>query len=362
MFRPPRPPCRAGSRSSRRPTGSPRAWRRAAPARATSRAMAAWTRPTSFASPSMASDRITAGTPSASAARAAASSDSARRGDHPHLVPREIGIGRQRRVLARSASSAASPLRQRRSAAPRSCRSASARFTPVRAPSAPTPPPPDRPPARPRRPALTTRAGCAAARQPPALDPAHLLADRVHRRDRRARGEQRPVQRRLVLERHPLGRRRQQRRPPAADQRHDEVVLPSAPRTAPNSAARRRQPCRVGNRVRRLHHPRCPAGRGIAVARDDHALDSGPPTAARRPRAICAAPLPAPITTVRPFGRAGRAAASAAFGSAARTAASKRRVRKAVSAGSVMPRAMCPTAGSPRATDRRARGCAGASP
>ncbi len=110
------------------------------------------------------------------------------------------------------------------------------------------------------------------AGEPAALHPAHLLADRVHRRDRRARCEKRPVQRRLVLEPEPVRRRRQERRAPAADERHDEVV-PGEPCDGGQKRPGRRHAGRVGHGMRGLEDAEMPAGRGIAVARDDDALD-----------------------------------------------------------------------------------------
>ncbi|MGZ2423922.1 hypothetical protein ACVIRM_002884 [Rhizobium laguerreae] len=55
---------------------------------------------------------------------------------------------------------------------------------------------------------------------------------------------------------------------------------------------------------------------------------SGPSQTLSSARAICAAPLPAPITTVLPFGLSGRRALMPVSGSAARTAASNRPFRK----------------------------------
>ncbi|MCY1241428.1 hypothetical protein D9M72_543260 [compost metagenome] len=68
--------------------------------------------------------------------------------------------------------------------------------------------------------------------------------------------------------------------------------------------------------------------------------ESGPPQWRSKAAAICAAPLPAPTTTVRPFGRSGRLAAITFSGSAAATAEVNRVSRKrrgSVMAGICLP-------------------------
>ena len=57
--------------------------------------------------------------------------------------------------------------------------------------------------------------------------------------------------------------------------------------------------------MRRLDDLDALAGRAIAVARDDQP-SIGPSQAFSKAAAICAEPLPAPMTIVRPFGFAGR--------------------------------------------------------
>ena len=76
VLRPPRPGARRRVTVVSPPDSSTTGRGKGRSRSAISRAIAAWTRPTSRASPSMASERITAGTPSAAAHAAAASSES----------------------------------------------------------------------------------------------------------------------------------------------------------------------------------------------------------------------------------------------------------------------------------------------
>jgi hypothetical protein len=139
--------------------------------------------------------------------------------------------------------------------------------------------------------------------EPAALDARDMLAHRVHRRDRRAGGEQRLVDGDLVGKRQVPRRRRQQRRAAAADQRDDEVVLGQATRRRSSQLRRpSRSPAVVRHRMRSLEDLDALAWRRVAVARDDHAPRAVRPRLFRKHAAICAEPLPAPITIVRPLG------------------------------------------------------------
>ena len=165
---------------------------------ATSRAIAAWTRPTSRASPSMASDRIAAGQP---------------RGPRRRLRRLERDRGRGDDVRPRRGRRPGRPGRGRRSRRRARCVEHRRRQVEPVAAHAPRAPPPGRPGrARSgrRRRARGRRRGCRrrsarrrapgarrAASRPP-LMPRDVLAQRVHLGDRRARGEQRPVDRDLV--------------------------------------------------------------------------------------------------------------------------------------------------------------------
>ena len=105
-----------------------------------------------------------------------------------------------------------------------------------------------------------------------------MLAHRVHCRDRRAGGEQGPVDRDLVVQRHTVRRRGKQRRPAARDQRDDEVVLREA-RHGFEQPFRCGEPCLVGDGMRRFQHRDAFAWCGIAVARHHHAFQRSIPGA-----------------------------------------------------------------------------------
>ena len=82
--------------------------------------------------------------------------------------------------------------------------------------------------------------------QPAALDGRDMLADRVHRRDRRAGGKQRLVDGDLVGERQAWRRRGQQRRAAAGDQRNDQIVGGQARKPSPAAASTPSRPAASG--------------------------------------------------------------------------------------------------------------------
>ena len=122
-------PCRAGSPSSRRPTGSRRAAQRAGRARPP---RARWRHgPAPRRAPRPRSRRTGSprGTPSASATRRRRLQRQPGRGDHPHLMPREDRIARQRRQPLLAGEPAPPPAAAGRSARPSTSARASARVT-----------------------------------------------------------------------------------------------------------------------------------------------------------------------------------------------------------------------------------------
>ena len=130
---------------------------------------------------------------------------------------------------------------------------------------------------------LTTRAGWRRGREPAALDRREVLAHDVHLADVGARGEQRAVDRLLVLEASapaPAGQAAPRRRPRSG--------------RAPDRPARRRaassriraggvQAGGIGHRMRRLDDLDPRAGGAVAVAGHDQALERARPCGARPP-------------------------------------------------------------------------------
>ena len=188
---------------------------------------------------------------------------------------------------------------------------------------------------------LTTRAGCAAAaRRPP------LIAERCLRTaficvDVGARGEQRAVDRLLVLEREPGGRQREQRRGAARDQAQHQVALARLPGIVEH-AARGGAARGVRHRMRRLDHLDPGARHGVAVAGDHEAFERARPVpldrARHRRRGLAGAE--------HDGAAGGRRAADAARGS--RPAAPLRSRRPAARAGRIEARPTFRTSGDGR--------------
>ena len=108
-----------------------------------------------------------------------------------------------------------------------------------------------------------------------ALHPAQVLADDVHRADRRAGGEERVVDRLLLGEGDGAGGLDEQRRAAAGDQRQDGVAVAEAgdevehPRGGGEAAG-------VGDRVRGLGDLDAAGRAAVAVAGEDEALAGAP--------------------------------------------------------------------------------------
>ena len=117
---------------------------------------------------------------------------------------------------------------------------------------------------------LTTRAGCAAAAA--ALDCRQVLPDRVHLGDVGARGEQRAVDRLLVLERKAFRRQREQCRRAARDQAQHQVVRARALRVLQDPSGGGAAGS-VRHRMRRLDHLDPGARHGVAVAGHHEAFE-----------------------------------------------------------------------------------------
>ena len=106
-------------------------------------------------------------------------------------------------------------------------------------------------------------------RQPPALDLRDMFAQRVHRRDRRARGQQNFVQGDFVIQTHTLRRAGQQRRAAAGDQGNHQIIRPK-PRHRRQQAPGGHLPGGVGHRMRRLDDLDPRTRRPVAIAGDNH--------------------------------------------------------------------------------------------
>ena len=157
--------------------------------------------------------------------------------------------------------------------------------------------------------------------KPAALDARDVLAHHVHRRDRRAGGEQRAVDGDLVVEREvclPAPAAATSRRRRSARRRDRQ---PSARRRPPAAAPMRQDPPHPAPGARPAA-PRCCGRSPPARAGRRPAPSRGPSHRLSSAAAIWLAALPAPMTTVRPFGFSGRCARIAASGSAAFTASS----------------------------------------
>ena len=108
--------------------------------------------------------------------------------------------------------------------------------------------------------------------QAPALDRGEVLAHRVHLRDVGPGGEERAVDRLLVLEREAVRRQREQRRGAAGDQAQHQVTLARLPGIIEH-AARGGAAGSVRHRMRRLDHLDPGARHRVAVAGHDQAFN-----------------------------------------------------------------------------------------
>ena len=181
--------------------------------------------------------------------------------------------------------------------------------------------------------------------EPAALDRREMLAHRIDLADVGARCKQGAGHGLLVSQSQTRRRQAEQGRRPAGQQKQHQVVRPG--RAAPCSRM-----CRgrlgagpVGHRMRRLEDADRPARHRMAVARDDQPFDraqSG--QVSSTVRAMAAAALPAPSTTVRPFGCASASATSSASAAGRQRSGSgqRQRLRRASGAARAGGSKACP--------------------
>ena len=124
----------------------------------------------------------------------------------------------------------------------------------------------------------------------------------------------------------------------AARYQAEHEIIGREPAHRREDPRRRRRTRRVGHGMGGLDDLDMPGSDAMAVAGDDQARRAAPSNGASTARAMAAAALPAPTTTVRPLGAAGRNGGTQRAGSQAASAASNMRRSKARGAVSELNR------------------------